>query len=82
MNKLIQILIAILIGQVCLVLILNTNFLDSGQGAKETSIVTADLEKADSIVISQSTGDPLTLKMENGIWVVPQVMNLPVLPKV
>lgn len=83
MNKLTQILLAVLIGQICMAALLNTGFLSNGIEEKEESIIAGDLSKVDAIQIVEATSteaggsESLELKKVAGKWVVPSLYGFP-----
>lgn len=76
-NKLTQILIAVLIGQACLALALNSNIFKSNEDKEPEKIVSANLNSTDTIKIEEKEKDTLELVNIEGQWSVPGMMNFP-----
>lgn len=78
MNKLTKILIAVLLGQVVLVLVLNSSVFTPSQSDSKDKVLTADLKKTDSVkIIDKVNSKEVSLKKVGNSWTVPEVMGFP-----
>ncbi len=80
MNKLTQILIAVLILQICLAAVTRTDLFSGNKGGADSStILKADLSKVDLIKIEEKGAEALSLKKVDAAdkWILPAKMNFP-----